>query len=151
MNGVSQSWVSADRYSRTSIGLPHNDKQPPLFAPTTRPEEAAIVAEICARLIEWRSLHLIESPPFNWIQRIASLGLDHPDALWLYLHLQSGDLSALTKTYQEQATEKGLDRQSLHERHQSALHIMALHFPELQQVISSLHHIFKPSRGINGH
>lgn len=132
----------------TTVGLRPNKDLPTLYAPTHRPEEAAIVAEICARLIEWRSLHLIESAPFNWIQRISSLALDHPDAFWLYISLQSGDLSALTKTYQEQAQERCLDRQSLHERHQSAVHTMSLHFPELQHVIKDLHSIFKPSRGI---
>lgn len=142
----------AERYQGTDNSVQGLDPEwanRPLFAPTHRPEEAAIVAEICARLLEWRSLHTLESAPFNWIQRIASLGLDHPDSLWLYLHLQSGDLSSLTMTYQEQALERGLDRQSIHERHQSALLTMSLHFPELQQVITSLHHIFKPSRGIN--
>ena len=116
----------------------------------TAPNEAAIVAEIAARLIEWRiaSGVLTESKPFKWIQRISALGRDNPDALWLYLHLQSGDLSALTDTYQQQAQERSLDRQAVHQRHQRAIDDMKLHFPELRAVINDLDAHFRPPRGI---
>ena len=144
MNGP---WKGAGLRNCTTIGLPPNKELPSLFSPVTRPPEVAIAAEISARLMEWHNTHSATSP-YLWLQRLALLASDSPDALWIYLAIQSGDLSALTKTYQEQATELGLDRQSIHERHQAALLTMSLHFPELQSVIKQLNNIFKPSRGL---
>lgn len=120
-------------------------------AHTHAPPEASLVAEIASRFIEWRtsSVVLTESKPFKWLQRLARLGRDNPDALWLYLSLQTGDLSALTDTCQNQAADRALDRQAIHQRHQRALADMALHFPELQSVISELDKTFRPPRGIN--
>lgn len=112
--------------------------------------EAALVAEICARLIEWRDgPPLNESPPFLWIQRIAALGQDNPDALWLYLHIQSGDLSALTQTYQDQASLRATSRQAIEQKHSRASQAMSLHFPELKSALDSLQSLCRPPRGIN--
>ena len=128
-------------------GLLPNTEHASLYAHTQHTEHACIVAEICSRLIEWRSLHVSESPPTKWLLRISLLAQDNPDALWLYLALQSGDLSALTKTYQEQANEKHLARQDIHQRHTRALKAMTLHFPELKDTITDLHYLFRPARG----
>lgn len=113
--------------------------------------DAAIVAEIAARFIEWRTTPgiLTESKPFKWLQRIAALGRDNPDALWLYLQLQTGDLSALTDTYDSQAQLRLVERQMIHKTHKRALLDMALHFPELQATIQELDKTFRPPRGIN--
>ena len=132
-------------------GLMPNIEHPSLHAPIQRTEQAAIVGEIAARLIQWRSLHLSESPPTKWLLRISLLAQDSPDALWLYLSIQSGDLSALTNTYQEQATALHLSRQDIHQRHTRALEAMTAHFPELKHTITELHHLFRPKRGLNGH
>lgn len=132
--------------------MPHGniDKLPDHHS-THSETQAAIVAEIASRFIEWRSSPniLTESIPFRWLQRVAALGRDNPDALWLYLQLQTGDLSALTTTYHAQAEQRSLDRQAIHQTHQRALADMALHFPELQSVIAELDKTFRPPRGIN--
>jgi len=125
------------------------DNLPNPVRPTT-PTETALVAEICARLIEWRDGPPInESSPFLWLQRLASLGQDNPDALWLYLHIQSGDLSALTQTYQEQASHHATSRQAIEQKLSRAHQAMSLHFPELQDALSHLQALCRPPRGIN--
>lgn len=129
--------------------LPNREYQP-LHAPTQRLEDAAIVSEISARMMEWRSAHLVESKPIEWLLRIAMLAQDNPDALWLYLSLQSGDLSTLTQTFQELADARSMRRQTMHTRHQEAIASMALHFPELKSVITEMDTLFRPARGING-
>jgi hypothetical protein len=114
-----------------------------------RAEETALVCEICARLIEWRTLHpLTESTPFLWIQRIASLGQDNPDALWLYLSIQSGDLAALTETYEAQASQRASSRQAIEQKLSRASQAMSLHFPELAHTLASLQSHCRPPRGL---
>ena len=119
--------------------------------PQREATDSALAAEITTRLIEWRSQPgtLTESKPFKWLMRLAALGRDNPDALWLYLHLQTGDLDALTITYDAQASQRSLDRQAIHQKHQRAMQDMSLHFPELGAVIREMGHAFRPARGVN--
>lgn len=121
------------------------------WPPLPKEEQSLIVSEICARLIEWRSLHpaLIESKPLIWLLKLSRLAKDSPDAFWIYIAIQSGDPSQLTKTFQEQASERALDRQAIEQRFSRALSSMQLHFPELSSTISHLHHTFRPPRGVN--
>lgn len=136
---------------RIGVDVPFHDidRIPNPDRPAT-PTGTALVAEICARLIEWRDgPPLNESPPFIWLQRLASLGQDNPDALWLYLHIQSGDLSALTQTYQEQASLRSTSRQAIEQKLSRAHQAMSLHFPELQDALSHLQALCRPPRGIN--
>lgn len=124
------------------------DKLPDVVRPPSS-QQAALVAEICARLIEWRDgPPLNESTPFLWLLRLSSLAQDNPDALWLYLHIQSGDLSALTQTYQEQAANRATSRQAIEQKLSRATQSMSLHFPELQTTLLSLQSLCRPPRGI---
>jgi len=113
--------------------------------------DASLAAEIATRLIEWRSTPgtLTESKPFKWLMRLAALGRDNPNALWLYLHIQTGDLDALTLTYDLQAASRATDRQAIQQKQHRALRDMQLHFPELKQVIDEMRKAFRPARGIN--
>ena len=113
--------------------------------------EPALVAEICARLLEWRSLSpaLTESKPTLWLLRLSSLAQDNPDALWLYLSIQSGDLSALTITYQDQASLRHTSRQAIEQKLSRAHQAMSLHFPELKSALDGLQSLCRPPRGIN--
>jgi hypothetical protein len=123
----------------------------PLHEPIEHTNDALMASEIAHKFIEWRSSPgvLTESKPFKWLQRLAALGRDNPDALWLYLQLQTGDLSALTDTYDSQAQLRLVERQMIHKTHKRALLDMAIHFPELQSTIQELDKTFRPPRGIN--
>ena len=128
--------------------LPAHQPQPPSIAPT---EQTAIVSEISARINEWHTTNSAGIDALDWWLRVALLAQDNPDAFWLYHALQCGDLSALTKTYQEQAKERHTDRQNIHYRHTQALKAMSTHFPELKHTITHLESIFRPARGRHTH
>lgn len=104
-----------------------------------RSERAAIVGEICERLIEWRDMDGRERV-HSWLSRLSTLGGDHDskDALWLYLRLATGDLSQLTMSFSELGLKHHDTKQAEQQEHEKAVAVIARHFPELAKELQFL-------------
>lgn len=116
---------------------PHLSDQPHAIE---RGEEAAIVGEVARHLLEYREV-TSESRCAALLQKLTAIHQLNPDALWLFLGLLTGDLSAVTESYKHQGEARALDKQAMQQRTERALHTLQIHYPEVAHAIIQLRHI----------
>ncbi len=105
-----------------------------------RGEEAAIVGEIAVRLIELKEL-TSTSRVTTLISKLHAISLIDREALWIVLPVLTGDLSNLTKSYQEMAKARELDKQAIQQQVERALAALKIHFPSIAAAYVDLRHI----------
>lgn len=112
-----------------------------------RSERAAIMGEICERLVEWSEMRS-RREVHSWLCRLATIGgdADSSEALWLYLRISSGDLSQLTASFSELGAVRHRTKQAEQQEMERAVAVIQRHFPELAAALQSLtQHFATPS------
>jgi hypothetical protein len=104
-----------------------------------RSERAAIMGEICERLVEWSEMRS-RREVHSWLCRLATIGgdADSSEALWLYLRISSGDLSQLTASFSELGAVRHRTKQAEQQEMERAVAVIQRHFPELAAALQSL-------------
>lgn len=105
-----------------------------------RSEEAAIVGEMARRLLDIRetsSAHRATS----LIAKLHALCLINPEAFWMVVSLLTGDLSEITRSYEELGAERGRSKQGQQQAIERVLFALNRHFPELAKAVIELRHI----------
>lgn len=110
-----------------------------------RSEEAAIAGEIARRFIEMREA-TSGVRAIRMINRLHTLSQIHTEAVWIVLHLLTGDMSEITKSYAEMGREHGKTKQGVEQDRSRALEAIERHWPELAQVVIELRHITSENR-----
>jgi hypothetical protein len=112
-----------------------------------RSDRAAIMGEICERLVEWSEMRS-RREVHSWLCRLATIGgdADSSEALWLYLRISSGDLSQLTASFSELGAVRHRTKQAEQQEMERAVAVIQRHFPELAAALQSLtQHFATPS------
>lgn len=115
-----------------------NQQEPP--HEIERSEEACVWAEICVRLIEHSertSIHRTKAI----IRKLYCLTQMDRECFMVFLNLMTGDLTALTRSYEEEAKKHALDKQAVQQRIERVIASLTLHFPEVARAVVELRHI----------
>ena len=118
-----------------TVPIHHNTPTP--AKPPRSPEVVGLSAEICARLVEWSTLeseHRVEL----FLSRLVTLKRDYPQALWIVLHIMSGDVSEITRSYSSIGKDKGRSKQAVQQEFERSLAAIRIHFPEVADAIIQL-------------
>lgn len=110
-----------------------------------RSEEAAIAGEIARRFLEMREATSAYRATML-ITKLHALSQIHPEALWLVLHLLTGDLSEITRSYADMGKERGRTKQAEEQERSRALDGIERHFPSLAKAVIELRHITSENR-----
>ena len=105
-----------------------------------RSEEAAIAGEIARRFIDLKEATSAHRAA-GLISKMHALSLIHPEALWIVMALLTGDLSEITRSYQDMGKEHARTKQGEEQSRARALVAINRHFPHLAQAIIELRHI----------
>ena len=105
-----------------------------------RSEEAAIAGE-CARHLLDMAEESGRERTIVFISKLNVLASLDREALWVVLHLMTGDLSELTRSYEEQARERGLDKQAVQQQLERVIASVRRHYPELANAIVYLRRV----------
>lgn len=121
-----------------TVPIHPNTPTPPKAGHT--PEAALICAEVAARLVEWSALeseHRVEL----FLAKLVTLKRDYAPALWIVLHLFSGDLSEITRSYSDIGKQKERSKQAVQQEFERSIAAIEIHFPELAAVVVELRDI----------
>jgi hypothetical protein len=114
--------------------------------PTPEVTTPQIVAEICARLIEWGEV-ASKAEATAWLITCVQLAKESPNAMWLYVTWQTGDASAIAKSFAALGAEAALDKQGVHQATTKALDRMGEVVPELAQAMRELYALHRCESG----
>lgn len=106
-----------------------------------RSEERAIESEIAVRLLELREVTSRDRVVAFIAKLHAIASLHEREAIWVVLELMTGDLSAITKPYEETGRERALDKQAVQQQMERVIAQIGRYYPELSRVIVQLRHI----------
>ena len=97
-------------------------------------EAPAIVAEICARLMEWRE---VQSPlkVQEWLMTLVDIRKKSPAAMWLYVAWQTGNSELIAESFEERGAKAALDKQGVHQQTAKAFAAIHLVRPELAKAM----------------
>jgi len=115
------------------------NQQPP-STDLERSGEAAIWAEIAARLLELKQVSSAHRAS-AMLSKLHALSMIHPEALWLVVALLTGDLSEITKSYSEMGKEHARSKQAEEQARSRAIEAINRHFPKLAVAVIELRHI----------
>ncbi len=115
----------------------------------SRGEEAAIHAEIAERVLELRELvgPMRTIGFFEKTLTIFKCKPAGPAAYWALMHLLTGDLSEITRSYTEQGKEGARSKQAVQQEMERIIITIRPHFAELAAAITQLRSI---SAKLNG-
>ncbi len=102
-----------------------------------RAEDAAIAGEIARRLLDMAEVRG-RTRTVEFMQKLVSVHLCYPPALWIMLPVMTGDLSEITKTFDERGRDTARSRQAAEQEMDRAITSLTLHFPPLAEAIQSL-------------
>lgn len=105
-------------------------KQQPFADEPHQDNEAQIVAEIAARLLEWAEL-TSKTRVSLWLDTLHALRHADPAAVWLYIAWQTGDTSKIAASFDEQGNARALPRQAVQQATAKAFEAIAKVKPEL--------------------
>ncbi len=105
-----------------------------------RSEEAAIAGEISRRLLDMREASSATRTR-SFISKLHALSQLDTEALWVVLSLMTGDLTEITRSYQDIAKEHALDKQAVQQRLERVIISVRRHYPQLAEAIIHLRHI----------
>ena len=120
-----------------TVALSGNLQIPP---PPVTSDQARLVAEVAERLIEWSDMACRERV-LRWVQRVAGLGRDCPPAMWIYLRLQTGDMSELTRSYRELGIDRCESKQAVQQELERVMAVLTAHYPEMADAVQELRRI----------
>lgn len=99
--------------------------------------EAQIVAELVQRMVEWSEI-TSRARVVKWLLHVSSMARTNQPALWMYLKLQTGDLSRVRESYTDQAQRQGVTKQAVHKLQCKTLDDLEQDKPILAKAIQSL-------------
>ncbi len=105
-----------------------------------RSEEAAIAGEIARRLLDMRDCSGAHRAT-ALISKLHALSIINPAAFWLVISLMTGDLSEITRSYQDIGKEQGRKKQAVQQEIERVLSALRTHFPKLAIALIELRHI----------
>ncbi len=105
-----------------------------------RSKEAAILAEIAVRLVEHSELTSIWRTK-AFLRKLYCLTQLDRECVMVFLHIMTGDLSAIVRSYEEEAKQRGLDKQAIQQQVERVIASLLKHFPELAKALVQLRHI----------
>ncbi len=110
-----------------------------------RSEEGAIAGEIARRFLDLKEATSAHRASLL-ISKLHALSLIHPEALWIVMSLLTGDLSEVTRSYQDMGRERAKSKQAVEQERSRALDSIQLHFPHLAKAVIELRHITSENR-----
>ena len=105
-----------------------------------RSEEAAIAGETARHLLDMAEATSRERT-FIFISKLYAIGHLDREALWVVLSLMTGDLTAVTQSYEETAKGRALDKQAVQQQMERVIISIRKHYPKLAKAIIELRHI----------
>lgn len=105
-----------------------------------RSEEAAIAGEIARRLLDMAETSSRERV-IMFISKLYAIQHLDREALWVVLSLMTGDLSAVTESYQAAGKKRGLDKQAMQQQMERVIVSIRKHYPHLATAIVHLRHV----------
>lgn len=105
-----------------------------------RSEEAAIAGEIARRFLDLKEATSAHRAAML-ISKMHALSLIHPEALWIVMALLTGDLSEITRSYEEMGRDHGKSKQAVEQERSRAMIAINRHFPDLAKALIQLRHI----------
>lgn len=106
-----------------------------------RGEAMAIKGEIAVRLIELCEATSRDHVTIFISKLHAVASLHEREAIWVLLRLMSGDLSEITKPYEETGRERSTSKQAVQQQMERVLQQIIRFYPEAGRVITELRHI----------
>src|SRR6478609_1033300 len=110
-----------------------------------RSEEAAIAGEIARRFLDLKEASSAHRAS-QLIAKLHALSLIHPEALWIVMSLLTGDLTEITRSYEEMGREHARSKQGEEQARSRALDCIQRHFPHLAKAVIELRHITSENR-----
>ncbi len=105
-----------------------------------RSEEAAIVGELARHFMDLKEATSAHRAA-TLISKLHALSLVHPEALWLVMSLLTGDLTEITRSYEDMGKEHARSKQGEEQARSRAIEAINRHFPKLAVAVIELRHI----------
>lgn len=107
-----------------------------------RSEEAKIAGEIARHLIDY-SEATSKPRTTHFIRKLNALASIKPEGevFWVVCAMLTGDLSEITKSYQEIGKSMGKSKQGHQQRLEMITLALEIHFPELAKAVIELRHL----------
>lgn len=111
--------------------------------------EAQIVAEIAARLLEWAEA---SSKPkvSQWLASLIAIHREDPAAMWLYVGWQTGDTAKIAASFENRAAGQALPRQAVQQATARAFEALARVKPELARAMREAFETHSPEAAAHG-
>jgi hypothetical protein len=100
-------------------------------------ERIRLTHELTALLLEWAD-EIKEAEVGRWIRKVAIMHSDCAPALWVYLRLQTGDLTEITRSYSEQGEVRTRQKQAVQQELERVVACFDQYFPELGRAVRDL-------------
>lgn len=105
--------------------------------------EAALCAEIAERLLEWAET-TSRARAMGFITKLSAIyqsGTHGRAAVWMILRLLKGDLTEITRSYEEIGHERGRTKQAVQQEIEHVIALLDDHFPHLSAAMKQLRNI----------
>lgn len=105
-----------------------------------RSSEAAIASEIAAHFLQYRD-DISARRALSLLRKLNSVAQLNHESFWLVCSLLSGDLSEITRSYENIGQQRFRSKQAVQQGSERAIDDITPHFPQLAQAIIELRSI----------
>lgn len=116
----------------------NHERTPDLnFQAGARDEEAAILAEVCERIVELREL-VGPTRAAGFFSKMAAIWSVEPAAFWTVTKLMTGNLDELSRSYTTAGRADAMSKQAMQQQAERSVAVIRRHYPLLAQALIDL-------------